>query len=194
MSCEFRDNSKNTHSLNEKKNIQSVWKLTFLQQLYIYIHIYVSRDMLPWNYQLKKMLWQMSWELCIIQHHWKLSVIFDYERKEKNVWIYMKYLFFNSTDGQIKQEIRGEAAANDVVYVKTEPATDGHCRCIDLAPMHFNAPSSMYFHSYVQLLWWTQGWHSCTSVCHRPFMFSLNAQVLSLPLRVHLDAHVFTVE
>ena len=41
-----------------------------------------------------------------------------------------------------------------------------------------------------------QGWHSCTSARHRPFVFfsGCTSFNLSLPLRVHLDAHVFTME
>ena len=43
-----------------------------------------------------------------------------------------------------------------------------------------------------------QGWHSCLSARHRPSVFSLDAQVSTkayrLPLSVHLDAHVFTME
>ena len=41
-----------------------------------------------------------------------------------------------------------------------------------------------------------QGWHSCASARHRPFtVFSGRTSFnLSLPLRVHLDAYIFTME
>ena len=41
-----------------------------------------------------------------------------------------------------------------------------------------------------------QGWHSCASARHRPFIFfsGCTSFNLSLPLRVHMDAHVLTMD
>ena len=53
--------------------------------------------------------------------------------------MYLIKLFYYTPDGvRVKQEIKEEPAEDDVVYVKTEPATETQCRCINMAPMHFN--------------------------------------------------------
>ena len=45
---------------------------------------------------------------------------------------------------RVKQEIKEEPTEDDVVEVKTGPATEGQCRCFNLAPMHFNSAVGMY--------------------------------------------------